>query len=147
MSMLDNCWFLAVVFRPDWDKFLLAIKQPQLEPTDDRDGHLVLEVEEAPGAWYSEMEDAARAGARFLAQHGPGGQYGPGLYASNGDGQLRFVAANHDLCPVAVVWRQGTDRNDLRKIRDYYRVQDQVQALLARPAVMTELKEAIKDGQ
>ena len=146
MSMTANCWFQARVYRPDWDKFRLAIKQPHLEPTDERDGHPVLEVEEAANGWWQEMDDAARAGARFIAHHGACFQFGPGVYASDGAGSLHFVIADADLMPVVVVGRRGADRRDLAHVRAYYRALDVVQALLDRPAVMAEIKEAL-DGQ
>ncbi|MCB9906946.1 MAG: hypothetical protein H6830_04460 [Planctomycetes bacterium] len=68
----------------------------------DWPGVISIDLEEVNYAGYSDWQPAAASGLRFLVNHGPGSDYGPGAYASDGK-RAHFLPYSHDGEPLVVI--------------------------------------------
>ena len=96
------------------------------EREDSEDGSAEITVEEANYAWTEELTNAAEKGRiAFYGQHGPGGDYGGGMFASNGRRYIE-VETSYNGGPVVEYGAGGKPtRSGLAALQTYLKVQRQ----------------------
>lgn len=109
--MGDRCWLSLTMRQSDLKAFRKFVPWDEDEWWNDRedndDGSVELTVEEANYAWTEELTKAAEEGRLpFYGQHGSGGCYGGGVFASDGE-VFAEKEASHDGLPTVEHNMQG----------------------------------------
>ncbi|MBU2527587.1 MAG: hypothetical protein KKC03_13400, partial [Bacteroidetes bacterium] len=106
---IDNLEFLS---NEAWEEALAEESAPSVEDAyacicEDNDAYLHLELEEVNYGAYDVFEEAGKAGLVFTAIQCHGDDYGPGAWASDGDGKPIFTPTDWEGYPYTRLDENG----------------------------------------
>ena len=129
---MSNTCFLEITFpKADLPKFNKILKKEIYNNVfwDDEigdDNHIHAIIYEANYGWYNEIHALAAAGLTFTVSTGPGGDYGPCIYACY-QGDLVECSADWDGNPVIIVGPKGIDESELNEAIKYHQIKKKIE--------------------
>jgi len=118
--MGDRCYLQMTLRRDDYEKHDLSDYFSE-GVVGKNDGLMTVAEWEANWTYESELEEWAKLNIPFYGYHGPGENYGPSVFASDGKGHYAEAETNSDGHLIGVVNDDGSIDKGYKKIIETYR--------------------------